>query len=868
MLPLEEVRAADTAVAGGKGANLGDLMAAGFPVPAGFVVLSHAGHAFFETIGVARDVDGLLQSLSPADLALRCSSLQRRILEAEIPPPLADAIREAHARLMAASGADRPCVVRSSATAEDLAGASFAGQHGTYYYVDGARLLEMIRHCWASLWSAEAASYRKAHGIAHSSVRMAVVVQHMVRSEVSGVAFTANPVTGERGEVVIESSFGMGAAIVDGRVTPDRYVVARDEGLALRERRIAQKRFMVPTRLAEPSAERLVAVPHERQRAESLTPEDARTVARWALRCEERFGSPQDVEWAMAEGRFHLLQSRPITTLGRPRGEEAVRGQWVLFKAIAENFTDPITPLTADLLSVLFGPGLRFIGGRLYMNLRVISPFVPFEMSDEDLAQALYLSARSDAPPLRLALRKLPVALLGAVLFYLAMGVLLARARGMPDGFMDAYRSLCRKVGDDPTRDAVQALQRVTVLPALLEPLGHMAMMVNVTSLRFAPWMAALKGMLGRWSPGLRADAVAVLCSGSEGVLSAEMGRGIWDLAREARREPRVRDILLGHDPQAALGRLREEPAAGGFVARLSAFLAIHGHRAIKEFEIRTARWEEDPAPVLAMVRNYLLVESDPEEPRRKAARERELLEAEVRRSLGKGPLGFLRSRLIGLAARRARYYLKMRENSRFYHIMAIGMLRKRILAIEAELRQDGRLKCKDDVFFLKWSEVQALSEGRLGWIQVEERIRQRRLEHVRLAKIDPPRTIGVELRKVPVAAPAVAGHLEGQSASPGRYTGVARVILDPSADLTLRPGEVLVAPYTDPAWTPLFLIAGAAVVEVGSYLSHAGTVAREYGLPCVVDVAECTRLIPTGARVDVDGGAGVVRVLGEAAPT
>jgi rifampicin phosphotransferase len=199
---LEDVRAADTAVAGGKGANLGDLMAAGFPVPPGFVI--HAGHAPFETAGMAHEIAGLSQDRSPAVLALRCAALQRRILEAEIPTPLADAIREAHARLMALAGPDVTCAVRSSATAEDLAGASFAGQHGTYYYVDGPRLLEMIRHCWASLWSPEATSYRSTHGIPHDSVRMAVIVQQMVRSEVSGVAFTANPVTGERGEVVIE----------------------------------------------------------------------------------------------------------------------------------------------------------------------------------------------------------------------------------------------------------------------------------------------------------------------------------------------------------------------------------------------------------------------------------------------------------------------------------------------------------------------------------------------------------------------------------------------------------------------------------------------------------------------------------------
>jgi hypothetical protein len=599
VLRLEDVRAGDTAVAGGKGANLGALIAAGFPVPRGYLI---AGHASVEPAGMAREIAGLSQDLSPADLALRCSNLQRLILTSEIPASLADQIRQAHERLVAESGPDTLCVVRSSATAEDLAGASFAGQHGTYYYVDGARLLEMVRHCWASLWSPEAASYRSTHGIPHGSVRMAVVVQRMVPSEVSGIAFTANPVTGERGEVVVESSFGMGAAIVDGRVTPDRHVFARGEGLPLRERRIAQKRFLVPTRLPAPGAERLVPIPSARQRAESLSADEARAVARWALRCEERFGAPQDVEWAMADGQFHLLQSRPITTLERPRAEAPPRGKWVLFKAVAENFTDPLTPLTADLLSVLVGPGLRFIGGRLYMNLRVFSPLVPFRMPEEDLAAELYLSRRPDAPPRRLSLRKLPASLLGGLFLYLVLGVVLARTRGMPDGFMESYRALCQRVGDDPSRDPVDALQRVTVLPALLDPIGDMALFVNLASLRFAAWMVALRHMLRRWVPGVRADAVAVLCSGSEGVLSAEMGRGIADLAREARREPAVRDNLLDQDPDSALRGLREDPAARAFLDRLQAFLAIHGHRAIKEFEMRTARWEEDPAPVLGMV--------------------------------------------------------------------------------------------------------------------------------------------------------------------------------------------------------------------------------------------------------------------------
>jgi pyruvate,water dikinase len=237
-----------------------------------------------------------------------------------------------------------------------------------------------------------------------------------------------------------------------------------------------------------------------------------------------------------------------------------------------------------------------------------------------------------------------------------------------------------------------------------------------------------------------------------------------------------------------------------------------------------------------------------------------------------------LRTRLVRYVANRVKYFATLRENSRFYWVMAAGVIRKKILRLEAELIAKGRLKCQDDIFFLEWIEALELRDGRLEWKDVERRIGERRREFVRLTKMTPPKKISVaapEAARTEGASGApmneqaaqmtdAAGTLlRGQSASPGRCEGTARVILDPSQDVELRPGEVLVAPYTDPAWTPLFLTAGAAVVEVGSFLSHAGTVAREFGLPCVVDVADCTSRIKTGDRVLVDGDAGVVRLVG-----
>ncbi len=228
-----------------------------------------------------------------------------------------------------------------------------------------------------------------------------------------------------------------------------------------------------------------------------------------------------------------------------------------------------------------------------------------------------------------------------------------------------------------------------------------------------------------------------------------------------------------------------------------------------------------------------------------------------------------VRRRVVDFLIREARYFIKLRENSRFYHIMGFGLARKKILETERQLIGQGKLRCNDDIFYLEWQELDDLKSGSLGWRDVEDRIRTRRLQRIRLSKQGAPKTIGFE--NVTDETPLIdATCLKGQTASPGSYEGRARVILDPTSDVNLEPGEILVAPYTDPAWTPLFLTANAAVVEVGSYLSHAGTVAREYAMPCIVDVRGCTSRIRTGDLVRVDGATGevwIVETTDEAGP-
>ncbi|NIM52805.1 MAG: hypothetical protein GTO22_26765 [Gemmatimonadales bacterium] len=873
ILWLERVRRDDIASVGGKAANLGELIGAGFPVPPGFVVTAPACRKFFESIDLGREV-AALGGLSDAERARRCAAIGRKIREAEVHGELEEAILSAHRTLVERCGPELVCVVRSSATAEDLGEASFAGQHGTYYYVDRSRLIPMISNCWASLWSEEAVSYRATHGIDHAAAYMAVVVQQMIPAQVSGVAFTVNPVTGARDEIVIESSWGMGAAIVDGRVTPDRYVLGR-EGLEVEERRIARKRFRVSTTMRGGPEGRILDVPLADQHAGTLSTEQAIDVARLAVRAEQHFGAAQDVEWAMSDAVLHVLQSRPVTVAG-PKAfcKNDGGGKYVLFKPLAENFTDPLTPLTANLW--LQGPvaaATVVIGGRIYFDVGKLKGLFPFKLADGDVAQLLYLSTEGLPAKLKISLLRLPLTVLFATAVYLTYANAYARSANLPTEFMDRYRHLAESVDRDPSygvRETIRELFLGGSLGRMLRaPLGNQALLVNTSAARYFVWFALLKRMLRRYLPDLAADALGVITSGGEGVLSAETGRRIWSLAAEAKRNEVVRRIVVDNAPERALTALRSAPAAAAFLRELDRFLATFGHRALKEFEFSAPRWEEDPGPVLGMVRNYLLAEADPEEHERQVARRREELYRTMEARLARRPLERalgLRTRLIRYATKRVKYFATLRENSRFYWSMGAYIVRKKILRLEATLIEQGRLKCKDDIFFLEWSEVERLSDGRFEWRDVEERIAVRRRERVRLSKVTPPRMVGIE-RTAPSAVAAGEGDrtvLPGQSASPGHKEGVARVILDPAHDVELRPGEILVAPYTDPAWTPLFLTAGAAVVEVGSFLSHAGTVAREYGLPCVVDVADCTSRIRTGDRLLVDGDAGLVRVLSQ----
>jgi len=510
-------------------------------------------------------------------------------------------------------------------------------------------------------------------------------------------------------------------------------------------------------------------------------------------------------------------------------------------------------------------PGTEIIRGWAYVNLKYFLPILPFKLSEEDLAKMLL---EYEIPSMKFSLVKLPLFLLLIVYAYFVFGVSFARAGKMPDGFLEMYRKLCQKVEEDPSFGHIETMQRLLLPSKLFEPVGNMVFIADSFVVFHILWMGLLNKLIRRWLPDLRNDAEALLCSGMERVLAKEMCRGIWALVREANGCKRIRELLLTHNLEEVLSKLNAEPEARNFIDQLQDFLAENGHRALKELELRSPRWKEDPRPVLGIIRNFLQVESDPSDQEEKVAQARAELEVEIRQKLEKYPLEHplkLRWRLLRFIVDRIKYSSRTRENARFYYTMAIQILRKKLLSVEAELMHQRKLKNKDDIFFLSWSEIVTLQIGRLDCFDVEDRIHERHSEHTELFGVLPPRMLGIQIPEERSSEKLTLEDsmlLRGKTASPGQYEGIAHVVLKPSVDIELKPSEILVVPYLDSVWAPLFLMSGAVVVEVGSFPSHIGTIAREYGMPCIVDVPECTKRIQTGDRINVDGESGIVRVI------
>jgi pyruvate,water dikinase len=860
VLGLQEVDQTQVAVVGGKGAHLGGLSRIdGIRVPAGFCVTTDA---FRRIMAEAPSIDDRLDQLSrlsPDDReAIRSLSAEiRRTIEGiAIPGDVAASITRALAPL----GEQAAYAVRSSATAEDLPTASFAGQQDTYLNVVGpAAVLQHVSRCWASLFTERAVTYRQRNGIDHRAVQMAVVVQQMVFPDAAGTLFTADPVTGNRKVASVEAGFGLGEALVSGLVNPDVYQVRDGEVVA---RTIGTKQYAV--RAVPAGGTHDVAVEPERQQQPALTDARAVRLVQLGRRIEAHFGSPQDIEWCLVDDEFEIVQSRPITTLF-PIPETGDRENHVyLSVGHQQMMTDPMKPLGLSFWQMTTPAPMAEAGGRLFVDVtqRLASP--------TSRAALLELAGRSDpltGDALRTVLERdgfirprrdegppgpLPGG--GAPAPIETDPAIVTELIGRSEASIAAsVRDIATLSGEallDFIRADIQELRRI-----LFDPQSHQVFM----SAMEATWW--LNEQLEAWLG--EKNAADTLTQSVPHNVTSEMGLALLGVADAIRPHPDVVAFLEHVQDDSFLAELPK--LAGGREARdaIEAWLGEYGMRCVGEIDITRPRWSERPSTLLPMILGNIKnfepgagerrFEQGREEARKK---EQELLER-----LRALPDGERKADETKQKIDRVRTFIGYREYPK-YGMVSRYFVYKRALLEEAErLVRAHVLREKEDIFYLTFAELHDVVRTH----RVDDRLIGRRKDAFRSYQaLTPPRVLTSDGETIAGAYrrdDVPAGALIGLPVSAGTVEGRARVILD-LARADLEPGDILVTTHTDPSWTPLFVAIAGLVTEVGGLMTHGAVIAREYGLPAVVGVVDATRLIPDGQRIRVHGTDGYVEIL------
>jgi pyruvate,water dikinase len=859
VMDLQEVDETQVAVGGGKGAHLGELLRIdGIRVPPGFCVTTGAFH---QIVAEAPSIDDRLDRLShlnPDDReAIRTLSAEiRRSIEGiAIPEHLAAAITHALARL----GGQSACAVRSSATAEDLPTASFAGQQDTYLNVVGpAAILRHVSRCWASLFTERAVTYRQRNGIDHRKVRMAVVVQQMVFPQAAGILFTADPVTGNRKVASVEASFGLGEALVSGRVNADVYKVRDGEVVA---KAVGTKQLAIHAVPAGGTQD--VVIDPERQERPALTDAQVVRLVQLGRRIEAHFGRPQDIEWCLVDDGFQIVQSRPITTLF-PIPQAGDRENHVYVSVGHQQMmTDPMKPLGLSFWQMTTPAPMAEAGGRLFVDVtqRLASPasragFLELMgRSDPLTGDAVQTILERDG-----FIRPLPDGGPPGPLFGGAPApietdpAIVTELIGRSEASIAASeRDIRTKSGEallDFIRADIQELRRF-----LFDPQSHQVFM----SAMEATWW--LNEQLEAWLG--EKNAADTLTQSVPHNVTSEMGLALLGVADVIRSHPDVVAFLQQVKDEGFLDELPK--LVGGREARdaIETWLDKYGMRCVGEIDITRPRWSERPSMlvpvILGNIKNFEpgAGERRFEQGRQEAwKKEQELLER-----LRALPDGERNAEETKRMIDRVRTFIGYREYPKYGMVSRYFVYKQALLEEAERLVQARVLREKEDIFYLTFAELHdvvrthRVDDQLIGWRKDAFRSYQ---------ALTPPRVLTSDGEVIAGAYrrdDVPAGALIGLPVSAGTVEGRARVIMD-MARADLEPGDILVTAHTDPSWTPLFVAIAGLVTEVGGLMTHGAVIAREYGLPAVVGVVDATRLIPDGQRIRVHGTDGYVEIL------
>ncbi len=895
------------ALVGGKGMNLARMARAGLPVPGGFMLTTLAYRAFVK----ANELQGLITAALPEGLdqnPARLDAASTRIREAfracQMPEEIAQQLRQAYQGIDKANPA--AVAVRSSATAEDLPDLSFAGQQDTFLNVRGEEaLLQEVIDCRSSLWTASAIGYRARNHVAQFDAALAVVVQNMVEAQVAGVLFTANPLSGARGETVINAAYGLGEALVSGKVEPDQYIVDTASGKILSKNLGAKSLSMHGQ-----AGGGLTEVETDRGGQQALPDEQIIELTHLAQRVEKLYETPQDIEWAWADGQFSLLQSRPVTSLFPiPEGMAADPLQVMFSFAAVQGMMAPITPLGRDVLRALFATaaglyGYRYTaetqrvlypaGERLWVNITQVLrnslgkkiTTAALGMMEPSAQQAL--STVIDEPSLkpgRSGIR--PRTVLRLMKFFLPTIANFARNMAAPArrrkeifSFGEQFVVQLRAQNGAIQGDAYQRLPQILVLfentlrtqlPGLFIKLVS-AVAAGMASLNLVSKLASrLPDQAAHDKPGGWTPLALEITRGLPNNPTTEMDLRLWEIARVIKSDSRLLAEFSGRSSEEIAQRYAS--GAVSYEARelIDGFLQQYGSRGLAEIDTGRPRWRENPQHIIEMLMGYLQINDLLQAPDMVFARGAQSAEAAVIH-LAQGLLaqrgGWFKARLARFAARRVRLLLSFREYPKFIMVRVFDALRWALIKAGAELVERGDLERTDDLMYLSFAEIKAFaSQEPRDWRSLIARRRESNQREEQRKQI--PRLLLSDGRAFYDGLRAAGEDtqdgrmLSGSPVSPGSVQGRVRVVFDPRrADLL--PGEVLVCPGTDPSWTPLFLTASALVMEVGGMMTHGAVVAREYGIPAIVGVHRATERLTTGQLVQVDGSSGMVEIIEE----
>ncbi len=883
VLGFEHIDRTKLAIVGGKGANLGELSRIeGISVPEGFCVSTEA---YKKIIEENQELNQLLEQLSllrPGELE-KISQISAKIRAVIEETAIPKEIEEQITSFITLLGEKNAYAVRSSATAEDLPTASFAGQQDTYLnIISKDSILQNISKCWASLFSDRAVTYRMQNGFDHSKVYLSVVVQRMVFPHAAGIMFTADPVTSNRKMLSIDASFGLGEALVSGLVNPDIYKVR--EGTIV-DKKISTKKLAIYA-LEKGGTQQRETLPQQ-QNGQTLTDEQILQLEGLGRKIEAYFGSPQDIEWCLNRGHsyeggvspflndtFYIVQSRPITTLYPvPDVNDGKNRVYVSFGHI-EMMTEPIKPLGMYFCQILFkGHTLAKAGGRLFSDLTydLASP-VGRKMALRMLGQFDPLLKNA---LLNLFKRKQYLKTLPRGKRALRMG-----AQGLPWALPVQAIKIYRKNdpeliinimyrNEESVRDLQQRIANVSgdeLFDFILKD-DKRLMEIMADSKSVAAWIVGI--MTANWINKKmekwlgEKGAVDVLSQSVDNNVTSEMGLELLDVADAVRKYPAVIEYFHHANDETFFEDLARLEGGEAVSNAIQAYLEKYGMRCSGEIDITRPRWSEHPTALIPMIlsniRNFepgahsMKFEQGLKEAKRK---EQELLSLLEQLPGGKGKakktkkkISILRN-LIGY-----REYPKYANTQRYY-------IYKQVLLKEAgKLVQKGIIRNKEDIYYLSFEELrEAVKTNRLDY----GIITKRKAEYEVYEKLTPPRLMTSEGEVIMGeydTGNIPKGALAGVPVSTGVIEGRARVILK-LEDAIIEEGDILVTKFTDPGWTPLFVSVKGLVTEVGGMMTHGAVIAREYGLPAVVGVDDATKLIRDGQRIRINGSEGYVEIL------